>query len=414
MASITVNHQYLLMAGGWNSGALATTYILNITAGTWITGPSMNYGRSGHECKVVGQTFYVISGGDLSIEMLDISDISNILSKSWVILNVTLPRFWSVSVVYGTDIVLLADSSNPRKSIYALDTLTNAFRYAGEMLLDGNHRAKAVVIYPSIYYYGGQGSTSCQYLASPAIITSNPTKSPTLNPSADPTPSPTDVPDQYLINKYNMTFDYVANEDYNGVPMTIGWIKYAHCVEGDGSPLIFDDPNYINDILKYAITVKILPTGNIPGVSENANFSVKADICSNPVFALNHGYEFSFKLDLLTELIIDDSSWYDWIGPQIAQDRMRNNRSGISSNVPSSGSPPGYNSARLFWARDNVNGLHITGNCKWDTTKTFNQDITIWIGFHIFGTKWCTLQSNPARYTLTSGSFKRTGFIHFG
>ena len=408
MASVILDHQYLLMAGGYSSGLvpISTSHILNMTTGIWITSPSLNLARSNAECRVVGQTFYVLSGGHLSIEILDVSDISNILSKSWVTLNVTLPRTWFNTVVYDSDIVLLGGNGGDT-SIYALDTLTNTLRYAGEMLV-GRHRGLPAVIGQAIYFWGGIGSTGCEYLASPSIITPDPTKSPTLNPSADPTPSPTDVPDEYLINKYNMTFEYVSNEDYNGVPMTIGWIKYAHCIEGDGSPLIFDDPNYINDILKYAITVKILPTGNIPGVNENVNFSVKADICSNPVFALNHGYEFSFKLDLLTELIIDDSVYTDWIGSQIAQDRMRNNRSGISSNIPSSGSPPGYNSARLFWARDNVNGLHITGNCRWDTTKTFNQDITIWIGFHIFGTKWCTLQSNPTQYTLTSGLSKHT------
>ena len=215
-----------------------------------------------------------------------------------------------------------------------------------------------------------------------------------------------------LISKYNLTFDYVSNEEFIiGAPMTIGWIKYASCTEGSNTSqnaLIFDNIDYINNISVYAITVKILPTGEIPGVHENINFSVKAAICSNPIFAFNAGYELTYELNVSSELIIDNSSWYDWIGTDKVRDRMKNDMSLLQQTLlgtsPQQGAGYGGN---FFWGRSNFGGMHIqqTPSCEWDYDDTLGENITIWMGFHILGTKWCQVQSTPnrAQYTLTSG-----------
>merc|ERR1711929_64865 len=79
--------------------------------------------------------------------------------------------------------------------------------------------------------------------------------------------------------------------------MEIGWIQYSHCEEGDNvneynSDYTMDE---LIEMAETAITVKIMPSGEIPGQSETASYTVMADLCSNPIYALNRGYTMSCR-----------------------------------------------------------------------------------------------------------------------
>ena len=78
-------------------------------------------------------------------------------------------------------------------------------------------------------------------------------------------------------------------------------------------------------LFPYAITVKILSTDYLPNNTiYSGDYMIKADICSNPIFALNNKWETSFVLDYDTGLIVSASDPNDWIGTAIAQARMNN------------------------------------------------------------------------------------------
>eukprot|EP01084_Bolivina_argentea_P184427 318070_1 len=100
----------------------------------------------------------------------------------------------------------------------------------------------------------------------------------------------------------DITFDYETNENYNGFIMNTGWLKFFDCKEGNSAASF---PKYHNDytlselvtLSKYAISVKFLTGTGIPGVNENTSFALTTNICSEPIFSLNNGYELSYTLD---------------------------------------------------------------------------------------------------------------------
>eukprot|EP01083_Nonionella_stella_P091791 256699_1 len=99
---------------------------------------------------------------------------------------------------------------------------------------------------------------------------------------ATPSPITTDIS--------TLAFDYTSIEDFNGQGTAIGWIQYASCMEG--RPIGYPDgytQDELIDIAKYAITVKVLPSTDIPGQSETPDVALMADLCSNPIYALNNG-----------------------------------------------------------------------------------------------------------------------------
>ena len=100
-----------------------------------------------------------------------------------------------------------------------------------------------------------------------------------------------------------ITFDHNSTFNFDDGPMNIGWIEFSWCSprnvpESSSNYHPSFTQNELFDILKYAITVQIGPDSNIPGVTENADYTNTADICSNPVWALNHKYELSFVLNM--------------------------------------------------------------------------------------------------------------------
>eukprot|EP01084_Bolivina_argentea_P252528 423888_1 len=110
----------------------------------------------------------------------------------------------------------------------------------------------------------------------------------------------------------DITFDYTSTQQYNGNNHTIGWIQFATCTEGTSIasiPLPSNGWNIkqLQNISQYAITIKILTGNDIPGSIENQFYAVTADICSNPIYALNNGYELSYTLNITDSTVIGAS-----------------------------------------------------------------------------------------------------------
>eukprot|EP01083_Nonionella_stella_P091790 256698_1 len=136
---------------------------------------------------------------------------------------------------------------------------------------------------------------------------------------ATPSPITTDIS--------TLAFDYTSIEDFNGQGTAIGWIQYASCMEG--RPIGYPDgytQDELIDIAKYAITVKVLPSTDIPGQSETPDVALMADLCSNPIYALNNGYEMSFTVNESLHLVAGADT-NNWIGTTVA-------KQGLSSTPP--------------------------------------------------------------------------------
>eukprot|EP01084_Bolivina_argentea_P243218 407782_1 len=111
--------------------------------------------------------------------------------------------------------------------------------------------------------------------------TTDPTKQPTLTPTLStsfPSPAPT-------INPVfpNIEFDFIsAHEDFNGRDMRIGWLKYANCSEGTGAESQLQYPrrtktDFMDNINRYAITIKIMTGTDVPWKNDSPNYVVKTE-----------------------------------------------------------------------------------------------------------------------------------------
>ena len=100
-----------------------------------------------------------------------------------------------------------------------------------------------------------------------------------------------------------ITFDLTSTFNFADGPMDIGWIQFSWCSNG-----IYDlnsSSNYHGSfnkselfaLLEYAITVQIGPKSDVPRVTIDDDYTNTADICSNPVWALNHKYELGYVLN---------------------------------------------------------------------------------------------------------------------
>ena len=91
-----------------------------------------------------------------------------------------------------------------------------------------------------------------------------------------------------------ISFDHSATMNFNGESAEIGWLLFSSCANGGNSATSGSNYNSdytkaeLFDLLQYAIIVQIGPITNEPGVGQDANWTVTADNCSNPVFALNN------------------------------------------------------------------------------------------------------------------------------
>eukprot|EP01084_Bolivina_argentea_P231894 390954_1 len=204
----------------------------------------------------------------------------------------------------------------------------------------------------------------------------------------------------------DITFDYTSTEDYNGVNHSIGWVQFLTCTEGSTVASIPTLGNgltiaQLQNISQYAITTKFLTGNDIPGVTENTAYAVKSDICSNPIYALNNGYELSYTLDITNSFVTGLSNLNNWIGTTTAKNRLSN---GCHTYAGIGTLPGTLLDTEVFGAYCNGAGLHlITGNsvarwplgtrCQWDWENTVGQDISVWIGFDQNKIKWCKHQN---------------------
>ena len=107
------------------------------------------------------------------------------------------------------------------------------------------------------------------------------TETPTGQPtSASPTASPTTA------DFGPIDFEVNSTMNFSDESMDIGWITFGSCTYGSGDLLAYNsDFTYseLLDLARYAVTVMIGPSTNVPGVSMDADLTNTADLCSNPV-----------------------------------------------------------------------------------------------------------------------------------
>ena len=129
--------------------------------------------------------------------------------------------------------------------------------------------------------------------------------------------------------------------------MEIGWIEFSSCIEGKHSSTF--NPDYESDELielaQQAVTVKILPSTDIPGHSETAKYALMADLCSNPIFALNNGYSLSYTLD--EDFTASKADPNNWIGDS-ASTLMWNSCHAALYQL---------SDGKVYWACGNVGGI---------------------------------------------------------
>eukprot|EP01083_Nonionella_stella_P117811 351457_1 len=200
----------------------------------------------------------------------------------------------------------------------------------------------------------------------------------------------------------DIAFQHTTTESFTNIQMEIGWIEFASCTEGwqsSSHALRYPDGwtmQEMIDISRYAVTLKILPSTDIPG-SETAQYAITADICSNPVFALNNGYELSWTLDTATSNIIGVTSDQYWIGA----------RSYVLNSLPHH-----QTTARLlsdgyfFHCINNLHGLHIYPEegivCHYDYWDALGVDITVWVGFDAEKSNTCEVQPSSDYIMVTT------------
>ena len=133
--------------------------------------------------------------------------------------------------------------------------------------------------------------------------------------------------------------------------MEIGWIEYSSCIEGANPSTLNSDfsSDQLLQLAQQAVTVKILPSTDIPGHSETAYYAMMADLCSNPIFALNNGYSLSFTLD--ENFVPSPSDPGNWIGDNV--DEFLWNSCGVDLHKLTEG----YRA--VYWACDNHEGIPI-------------------------------------------------------
>ena len=120
-----------------------------------------------------------------------------------------------------------------------------------------------------------------------------------------------------------------------------------------------------------------------------------ADLCSNPIYALNNGYIMSWTVSESSDppVITDYTNTDYWIG---ATDLMWNSCYGAVSY----GSEPSTLSiAYLYHACGNHGGLHISSNMCWfDYVTTTGYDITMWLGFDANKERQCIIRNGTYTY----------------
>lgn len=173
-------------------------------------------------------------------------------------------------------------------------------------------------------------------------------------------------------------------------------MKYSTCIEGY-NPQTYNSEYTLDELIglaQYAITVKFLPSTDIPGQNETVAYSVMADLCSNPVYALNNGYTMSYKVDENSSppVVTGYTDTGYWIGNN-SYTLMWN---GCYGSLGSGAVPPTLQSGYTYHACGNGNGIHIvtvngySNGCWWDWLDYVGHDITVWLGFDVNQRLFCS------------------------
>ena len=158
ITSITLEHDYLIVTN-------YATYIYDLTDNEWMSNnnkPTPVTGMSGiyQRCHTIDQTLYVIGGDVYNISMLDLSDITNIASYSYEIMQESLSTSrrpsGASSIVYGTDIVIIGGGGENFESaaVDIIDTISHTVRSGGPLSYAVIYMTP-IVVFPYIYVFGG-------------------------------------------------------------------------------------------------------------------------------------------------------------------------------------------------------------------------------------------------------------------
>lgn len=177
-------------------------------------------------------------------------------------------------------------------------------------------------------------------------------------------------------------------------PDHIGWLKLFDCAEGRGEEIngIHFNGDYseaeLRDYLQYAISIKILARGNLPGIVEESTHAVTAALCNPSVLALNNGKELSFELDKDNKITAyqDTTTWY---GANAARARLTNS---CYADPGLGGAARDIFNEVFYHACGNHAGIHITASnvCEWDYVDRTYRDIEVWIAYDVNQEKCCT------------------------
>lgn len=165
-----------------------------------------------------------------------------------------------------------------------------------------------LVVSGTNYYEAVDGTIYNLCISYSATNTKHPTEEPTESPTSYPTSAIPEI--EWPWNTSTafgpIAFDHNSTFNFHDRSMEIGWLQFSSCTEGN--PSTGSGSNYHSSfnqselfaLLQYAVTVQIGPKSNVPGVTENTDWTNTADLCSNPVWALNNKYELSFVLDMFS------------------------------------------------------------------------------------------------------------------
>ena len=195
----------------------------------------------------------------------------------------------------------------------------------------------------------------------------------------------------------DLSFNYTSTEEFSAENMTIGWLEYTHCTEGLNNELIYN-PEYgglygLINLAQYAVTVKILPSSDIPGQSETAEYTVMADLCSNPIYALNNGYTMSFTLNETSDppVITGYADTSNWIGDNAA---TLVGNSCYGDYTAFGEEPLTLAEEYVYHACGNTEGIHIVHVngyevCWFDNYDWTGHDISVYLGFDVNQKRYC-------------------------
>eukprot|EP01084_Bolivina_argentea_P067103 122293_1 len=132
-----------------------------------------------------------------------------------------------------------------------------------------------------------------------------------------------------------LTFESTVKEAYTD--MNIGWVKSLGCTEGN--PGVWNYPYddiILNQMAKYAISAKIVPSNIDVTNPQFDEYAVYAKVCENPIMALNNLKEMSYTLDSNTLLYSSTSNLDNWYGTTKAKSRLRNScfANGVLKDFP--------------------------------------------------------------------------------